>query len=189
MKNGSFCNKQGQSRLGRVLLRRTAAAALAGCLLACALAACGGDDKGKESSGESSGTASVAPVATPNPTPAPAAKAVRITGDEVNVRKEASTDSDVLGTVEEGDKLALLAENAQGEWYNVQFEGSGAYVYADFGEVVDVTAEDYARLMAAPDPTPEATQSPEGSASPSASPEGEGASSPSSSLVDDEDGE
>lgn len=184
MKNGSIYNKKGLE-----VLRRTAAAALAGCVLACALAACGGDDKEKESSGQASGTSSIMPVATPNPTPAPAAKAVRITGSEVNVRKEASTDSDVLGTVDEGDKLALLAENAQGEWYNVQFEGAGAYVYAEFAEVVDVTAEDYARMMAAPASTPEATQAPEGSAAPSATPNGEGSAAPSSQGVDNEDGE
>lgn len=171
----------------RNTLRRGAAAFLAGCMLACALAACGGG--GDESSAGASPVPSIQPVATPNPTPAPASKAVRVTGDEVNVRKSASTESDILGTANEGDKYALLSETAQGDWYNVQYEGAGAYIYADFAEVIDVTAEDYARMMAAPAATPQATQDPDATPDPNASSAGEGSSPSSSAEIDNEDGE
>lgn len=172
----------------RNILRRGAAAFLAGCMLACALAACGGGDDESSAAGASP-EPSIQPVATPNPTPAPASKAVRVTGDEVNVRKSASTESDILGTANEGDKFALLSETAQGDWYNVQYEGAGAYIYADFAEVIDVTAEDYARMMAAPAATPQATQDPDATPDPNASSAGEESSSSSSADIDNEDGE
>lgn len=188
MKKINLENKNTENKL-----RRGAAVLLAGCMLACALAACG--DKKDSSSSGASPEPSISPVATPNPTPAPAAKAVRVTGDEVNVRKGSSTDSDILGTVEEGDKLALLSETKQGDWYNVQFEGAGAYIYADFVEVIDVTAEDYGRMMAPPAATPQPTQDPDATLDPDATPNpdasqaGEG-STPSSSVdADNEDGE
>ncbi len=62
------------------------------------------------------------------------AKALRVTADSgLNVRKEASTDSEILGLAENGSRLALLLEDAQNGWYQVQYEGQAADVSADYG--------------------------------------------------------
>ena len=144
-------------------LKRGLAAILAGCLLTGTLAACGGDDKEGSSTASGAGLASVPPpVATAAPTPASTAKAVKVTADVLNVRKSASTDSDVLGTVSEDDRMALLSDTPQNGWYNVQYEGM--------------------TVTATPTPAPNATAEPNGSPAPA-----DGASpAPAGS---DEDGE
>jgi hypothetical protein len=167
-------------------LKRGLAAILAGCLLTGTLAACGGDDKEGSSTASGAGLASVPPpVATAAPTPASTAKAVKVTADVLNVRKSASTDSDVLGTVSEDDRMALLSDTPQNGWYNVQYEGGPAYVSAEFVTVIDITTEQYQQLMtvtATPTPAPNATAEPNGSPAPA-----DGASpAPAGS---DEDGE
>ena len=134
-------------RINRKAAKRGLAALLAGCLLVGGLAACG--DKEKDSSSSTgSGLAS---------TPAATAKAVKVTADVLNVRKSASTDSDILGMVEEDAKLALLSETAQDGWYQVQYEGGPAFVSAEFVQVVDITIEQYQQLMTAPTASPTAT--------------------------------
>ena len=144
-------------RINRKAAKRGLAALLAGCLLVGGLAACG--DKEKDSSSSTgSGLASIPPVAaTAAPTPAATAKAVKVTADVLNVRKSASTDSDILGMVEEDAKLALLSETAEDGWYQVQYEGGPAFVSAEFVQVVDITIEQYQQLMTAPTASPTAT--------------------------------
>ncbi|WP_322170888.1 SH3 domain-containing protein [Acutalibacter caecimuris] len=160
-KNGR--NSGRESRLTIKTVGRGLAALMAGCLLAGALSACGGDNK-DNSSGTGSGLASIAPIATAAPTPAATAKAAKVTADVLNVRESPSTDGEWLGSVEEGDRLALLADSPQNGWYNVQFEGVPAYVSAEFVEVVEITVEQYQQLMATPAPT--ATPAPETGTSP-----------------------
>ena len=41
--------------------------------------------------------------------------------DSLNVRSAASTGGDVLGQVEDGEKLALLSDTPQNGWDNVQY--------------------------------------------------------------------
>lgn len=180
MKNVSF-----EHTLSWRKIRRGAAALLAGCVLACGLAACGGDEKGQENSSDVGGTASFAPIATPSPTPAPAAKAGKVTADELYVRESPSTDAEILGSVVDGDRLALMADTPQNDWYSVWYEGKTAYVYADYVEVVEVTADEYNQLMAASTPSP--TDAPESGAEGSQAPES-GAASPTP-AINDEDGE
>ncbi len=58
---------------------------------------------------------------------ASADKKVEITSTSVNVRKEASTDSDKIGSVSKGDKLDYLG--TEGEWYKVRLSsGEEGYV-------------------------------------------------------------
>lgn len=168
--------------------KRGLAALLAGCLLVGSLAACG-DNKEEDSSSTGSGLASIPPlVATTAPTPAATAKAAKVTADALNVRKSASTESDILGMVEENDKLALLSDTPQDGWYQVQFEGGPAFVSEDYVQVVDITMEQYQQLMAAS--TASATATPEAGAT--TAPGNAGASpgaSPSPAPGSDEDGE
>ncbi len=177
-----------EHRIQMINIRRGAAMLLAGCVLACGLAACGGDDKEEDSSALGSAAASFAPISTPEPTPAPAAKAAKITTDELNVRSSTSTDEDdnILGTVTEGDKLALMAETPQDDWYSVWFQGKTAYVFADYVEVVDVTAEEYSRLMSDSTPPPTETPDPDSAAE---SPAPDGATAAPTPAIDNEDGE
>lgn len=174
--------------------RRSLAALLAGCVLACSLAACGEDDDSGSSSNVSSGSDMAATIS-PSPTPQRTAKAAKVTGDTVNVRKTSSTDSDdnILGMVEEGDMLALLTDTAQDGWYQIQYQGSPAYISADFVTVVDITIEMYNQLSAAATPEPSAspTQEPGNSPSPDdpAANQGGSSAAPSSSAADSEDGE
>ncbi len=173
--------------------RRGLAALLAGCVLACSLAACGEDEDTGSSSNVSNGSALAATI-TPSPTPQRTAKAVKVTGSTVNVRKTASTDSDdnILGMVDEGDMLALLTDTAQNGWYQIQYQGSPAYISADFVTVVDITIEMYNQLSTAASPSPDSSQEPEsGDSSPNPDTTQSGSPSPvvSSSSTDGEDGE
>lgn len=174
-----------ETRMTMKTIRRGFAAILAGCLLVGTLAACGGDEKDNSSS-SGTGLASVpAPLATAAPTPASTAKAVKVTADVLNVRKSASTDSDVLGTVSEDDRLALLSDTPQNGWYNVQYEGGPAYVSAEYVTVIDITTEQYQQLMTVTaTPTPEASAT----AEPNGSPNPAGSATPAP-VGSDEDGE
>lgn len=167
-------------------IKRGLAAILAGCLLTGALAACGGDDKEGSDSSSGTGLASVPPpVATAAPTPASTAKAAKVTADVLNVRKSASTDSDILGTVSENDILALLSDTPQNNWYSVQYEGGPAYVSAEFVTVIDITTEQYQQLMTV---SPTATPSAEATLAPNGTPDPAGTPAPTP-AGSDEDGE
>lgn len=146
---------------------------LALCLMAMLFAGCGGGGEGDNSS--SSVVSGQPATTTPTPTPAPqTAKALRVTADSgLNVRAQASTDSEILGLAENGERLALMLEDPQNGWYQIQYEGQTAYVSADYAEVIEVTLEEYNQLRgsgsgqdqtsAAPTETPSETSSESGS--------------------------
>lgn len=191
MKNSVGPADAGKRSSGRrIMIRRGLALALAGCLLTGALAACGGDDdKDAQSSSGASGTSSVIPINTPTPTPMPTAKAVRVeVDDSLNVREGASTDSNILGTVSDGDELALLTDTAQNGWYQVSYNGGTGYVSESYVKVIDVTVERYNALKGS---TVAATPEPEASTEPgaSATPAPQGGQTGSNASSDSEDGE
>lgn len=116
----------------------------------------------------------------------------------LNIRAEASTDSEILGLAENGQRLALMLEDAQNGWYQVQYEGKTAYVSADYAEVIEVTLDEYNQLRggstegSSDDGTSTQTSSAETSSSSSSSSttdNGSSTSSTSSSSEDTEDGE
>ena len=183
----------GKINSGRnIVIRRGLALLFAGCVLTSALAGCGGKDKDKDkdSSSGAAGTSSVAPINTPTPTPLPTAKAVRVeVDDSLNVRESGSTDANILGTVSNGDELALLTDTAQNGWYQVSYNGGTGYVSADFVKVIDVTVERYNVLKegtsTSATPTPEASTEPaEG-----ATPDPGSSQTANSTSSDSEDGE
>ena len=103
--------------------------ALALCVMVAAFSGCGGkSDDGGNSSAVSSPPATVTPTPTPE---SQTAKALRVTADSgLNIRAEASTDGEILGLAENGQRLALMLEDPQNGWYQVQYNGQTAFVSA-----------------------------------------------------------
>ena len=58
---------------------------------------------------------------------------VRIIADTLNVRSEASQDSDALGMAEQDDVFKLISEN--GEWIEIDYNGNNGFVKAQYVEV------------------------------------------------------
>ena len=114
-------------------------------LAALTLAGCGnGKD---ESSDPQSGASPTPPVVQATPQPEQKAKAVKVNApDGLNIRSKASTDSEILGLAEDGSLLPLLLEEEQDGWYQVEYEGSPAYVSAEFAQVQEITMTEYNAL-------------------------------------------
>lgn len=171
---------------------------LAACLMTAALAGCGGkkDDETSSAPAPSPQVSSAVSV----PEVAETAKALRVTADSgLNIRAEASTEGEVLGLAENGQRLALMMEDAQNGWYQIQYEGKTAYVSAEYAEVVEVTMDEYNQLRGSStdnggSQTEEPSSSSESSTSeqptPTPSPESSGdESSGTTTSMDEEDGE
>lgn len=131
-------------------MKRIIALALAVCMVFALLCACGKKDKKPKDEDNSSSalTSSMAPTPAPaTPAPVQTAKAAKVSADGgLNIRSEPSTDSDILGVAEDGSLLPLLTEKADDGWYQVEFEGSPAYISAEFAKPQDVTLAEYNRL-------------------------------------------
>ena len=114
-------------------------------LAALTLAGCGnGKD---ESSDPQAGASPTPPVVQATPQPEQKAKAVKVNApDGLNIRSKASTDSEILGLAEDGSLLPLLLEEEQDGWYQVEYEGSPAYVSAEFAQVQEITMTEYNAL-------------------------------------------
>lgn len=171
------------------------------CLLAVGFAGCG-EQSGKDGKDGSSSQVGQPATVTPSPSPPPqTAKAVRVTADSgLNVRSEPSTDGEILDLAENGDRLALLTEDPQDGWYQVQYNGKTAYVSADYAEVVEVTVDEYNRLRngtgtsSPQSSSSEPSESSQDSSSSASQTDGgssnsESSSSASSNSVNSEDGE
>ncbi len=174
------------------------------CLLAVGFAGCGDKNNKDGDEGSSSQVGQPATV-TPSPSPQPqTAKAVRVTADSgLNVRAQPSTDSEILDLVENGERLALLTEDPQDGWYQVQYDGQTAYISAEYAEVIEVSVDEYNQLRNGTDTsssdssesssseTSESSQSSTSSASQTddSSSSNESSSSTSPNSVNSEDGE
>lgn len=114
-------------------------------LAALTLAGCG---NGKDESSDPQAAASpTPPVVQATPQPEQKAKAVKVNApDGLNIRSKASTDSEILGLAEDGSLLPLLLEEEQDGWYQVEYEGSPAYVSAEFAQVQEITMTEYNAL-------------------------------------------
>lgn len=189
--------KENSGRSGSVMVRRGLALLFAGCVLTSALSACGGDDKEKDNSSAASGLTSIPPISASTPTPQPMAKAVRVeVDDSLNVRQSGSTEANILGSLHNGDELALLSDTEQNGWYQVSYNGGVGYVSSQYVKVIDVTVERYNQLKAATSatPTPEPTADPSATTDPNATPAPGATQAPagntgSSASSDNEDGE
>ena len=77
----------------------------------------------------------VAPVVTPavaSSNESSEVKILAVTGSTVNLRKEPSTSSTILGKVVEGDNLISEGLSKDGEWYKVKFGDIEGYIYKDY---------------------------------------------------------
>lgn len=116
------------------------------CLTACLLAGCGEKGEDQSSSSTVSTTSSVS-AAAPTPAPVQMAKAVKVNAtDGLNIRSQASTDSEILGLADNGDMLPLLVEEEKDGWYQIEYQGKPAYVSAEYATVQEVTLEEYNQL-------------------------------------------
>ena len=63
--------------------------------------------------------------------------------NDVNVRSEPSTDSEIIGVAGKGTTLTVLAQDEYVEdWYKVEFEGRTAYIHADYVDIDAVVEDD-----------------------------------------------
>ncbi|MGN0478823.1 MAG: SH3 domain-containing protein [Hominenteromicrobium sp.] len=126
-----------------------AAVALALCMTACSGTSAKADP-------------SASPSAAPTSTPEPAVEKVKVaTVSEIdgplNIRSDASTDSEILGTANSGDRFEVLTENYTGLWHEISYNGGKAYVYAEF---VTVTEMDKTALNTGSASDPQASADP-----------------------------
>lgn len=67
------------------------------------------------------------------------AATVKVTGDVINIRKEASTDSTVIATLSKDVECEYLGE--EGDWYQVRYENYTGYVSKQYSELVEDTSD------------------------------------------------
>ena len=152
------------------------------CLLALGLTACGGEKAQTASSPSTEPSSLVTP--TPTPTPAPEAKAARVRAEGgLNVRKEPSTDSEILLLADDGALLPLLMDKATDGWYQVQVQGLTGYVSADFVEVTPITLAEYNTLKGPAAETTPAPEASEAASAPTATPTPQSTSDPNNQGV------
>lgn len=72
----------------------------------------------------------------------------------MNVRSEASTDSEILGTAEAGETFEVVAQDDTSEWVEISYFGQNAYMFAEFVTISE--KEKTALATATPSPTPNA---------------------------------
>lgn len=101
-----------------------------------------------------SSTMTLTPSLTNTPSPTftntPFPQSVRITGDVVNIRAEASRSSAKVGTAYVGDVFGFLEAHPSNPWFKIQWNpGIEAWVNAEFAEVV-IHQSDGAFIVATP---------------------------------------
>ena len=68
------------------------------------------------------------------------ATTVEITTETLNLRKEASTDSDIVALISIGDECEVLGE--EGDWYKVQYGEYTGYISKEYAKVVGGSEDD-----------------------------------------------
>ncbi len=68
------------------------------------------------------------------------ATTVEITTETLNLRKEASTDSDIVALISIGDECEVLGE--EGDWYKVQYGEYKGYISKEYAKVIGNSEED-----------------------------------------------
>lgn len=62
------------------------------------------------------------------------AKTVEITTETLNLRKEATTDSDIVALISIGDECEVLGE--KGDWYKVKYKDHTGYISKEYAKVI-----------------------------------------------------
>ena len=119
-------------------MRKVFCVVLSALLCVALFAACG---EGKPASSVVSTPSSMATIP-PTPTAPPQmVKVAVVKGAEsgLNVRADDSTDAEVLGTAENGDKFILLVAEAQNGWYRIKFGTRDAFISSEYAEIQEIT--------------------------------------------------
>ena len=109
-------------------------------------------------------TSTPLPTLTPTATPVPA-DATATLSRRLNVRRGPGTHHAVLDTAEAGDEFRITGRNLAGDWWQIDFGGEPAWVYAPYvtaGQAGDV------QIVATPTPIPTATPMPTDTPAPTA---------------------
>jgi uncharacterized protein YraI len=94
--------------------------------------------------------------------------AVTIT-QNMNIRGGPGTIFEIVGNAEPGDRFLILGVNAEGDWWQIDFNGRTAWIYAPFVEAQNT--EDVAVALEIPEaPTPVPTATPDPATPPTATP-------------------
>ncbi|MCR5501877.1 MAG: SH3 domain-containing protein [Lachnospiraceae bacterium] len=88
-----------------------------------------GDDTAQ--AGNDTAAATPSPSASPSPSPAPARGKVKVTDSGVRIRKEPTTESDILTTVYAGEQLDLIESLSSG-WSKVKIKDVTGYTKSEF---------------------------------------------------------
>lgn len=68
------------------------------------------------------------------------AKTVEITTETLNLRKEPTTDSDIVALISIGDECEVLGE--EGDWYKVKYEDYTGYISKEYAKVIGSNEEE-----------------------------------------------
>ena len=67
------------------------------------------------------------------------AKSGKVTASALNIRKSANSDSDVVGTLREGDSVTI--KDTSGSWYKISAGSKTGYVYKKYIKITDSSSE------------------------------------------------
>ncbi|MXY96037.1 MAG: SH3 domain-containing protein [Caldilineaceae bacterium SB0664_bin_27] len=101
-------------------------------------------------------TATHTATASPSPTaqlPDPSLTIQR----RMNIRRGPGTQHGVLGTAEAGTEFNITGKNLNGDWWQIDYEGQAAWVYASY---VTASYADDVQVVPTPTPIPTATSKP-----------------------------
>ncbi len=109
-------------------------------------------------------TSTPLPTLKPTATPVPA-DAIATLSRRSNVRRGPGTHHAVLDTAEAGDEFRITGRNLAGDWWQVDYDGEPAWVYAPY---VTASHADDVQIVATPTPIPTATPMPTDTPAPTA---------------------
>lgn len=141
-------------------------------LIVCLMVACGGDD-GTPPSATSTPPPTytsvpptpklnmptvtpLPPTDTPTsvpPTPTPRVPTVEIGGTAMNVRGGPGVNYVVVGTAQPGQRYVVTGKNPQGDWWQINFRGEYAWVFAQLVTATDAESVRMVRKIPTPPPT------------------------------------
>ncbi len=94
-------------------------------------------------------TPSAVPTVSPSPTPAPQMvkiAQVKEVDPGLNIRSAASSEGEILGMAETGDRFLLLVDTEKDGWYQIEYEGKTAYISAEYADVKEITLTEASKL-------------------------------------------
>ena len=126
-------------------------------------------------------TATHIATAVASPTPLPDEPFVTLQR-RMNVQRGPGTHHDILGTAEAGAVFDITGKNLNGDWWQIDYDGQAAWVYAPYVTAIDA---DGVQVVPTPTPLPTATAKPTNTPLPAATPAPE--PTPTATLTAEQD--